>query len=138
MTIEQTIKKEKKMNGRKRIVIISDTHLSPSGSEFNPKAFNKGMEQINKIKDVDLYIHLGDITQSGTLIDYEYAIEQMEKLKPISNAPIYYLIGNHDAKNVGYLLFEELIGEGNRYFEYDDDSLFVLGLDSTKQDLIKS
>ena len=59
----------------------------------------------------------------------------MEKLKPISNVPIYYLIGNHDAKNVGYLLFEELIGEGHRYFEYDDDNLFVLGFDSTKPDL---
>ena len=134
MALDQTVKMKKDIDGKKRIVIISDTHITPTAPIFNQKAFDKGMEIISKIKDVDLYIHLGDITNTGTLLEYEFVIDQMEKLKPISNAPIYYVIGNHDAKNVGYLLFEELIGEGRRYFEFEDPDIYILGIDSTKPD----
>ncbi len=133
MALDQTVKMKTNHNTKKRIVIISDTHMTPSGTEFNIKAFDKGIEKINKIKNVTLFLHLGDITQSGTLLDYEYAIEQMKKFNPISKAPIYYLIGNHDAKNVGYLLFEELIGE--RHFEFEDSNDYIIGIDSTKPDL---
>ena len=139
MTQDQTVRiktnnVKKKINTKKRIVIISDTHITPSKIEFNQKAFDLGVEKINKIKDVDLYIHLGDITQSGTLMDYEYALDSMEQFKPISDIPIFYIIGNHDALNVGYLLFEEFLGE--RHFEYEDDFLYVIGIDSTKPDTI--
>ena len=88
---------------------------------------------INKIKNVSLYLHLGDVTHSGTLLDYEHVLIQMKKFNPTSNAPIKYIIGNHDALNVGYLLFEEILGD--RHFKYEDDNLFILGVDSTKPDL---
>ncbi|MFX1395537.1 MAG: metallophosphoesterase family protein [Promethearchaeota archaeon] len=131
--IDTTVKVEKKLKKTKRIVIVSDTHITPTGTAFNEKIFNKGIERINAIKDVSLYLHLGDITQSGTLMDYEYAFEQSKKFKPSSNVPIEYLIGNHDALNVGYLLFEEIYGR--RHFEYEDSELYVIGIDSTKPDL---
>ncbi len=114
-------------------MLISDTHICRHGSSFNLHAFNKGMEMINKIQNVSLYLHLGDITQNGTLLDYEHALIQMKKFDPISKAPIKYIIGNHDAENVGYLLFEEILGD--RHFTYEDDSLYMLAVDSTKPDL---
>ncbi|MFX1409168.1 MAG: metallophosphoesterase family protein [Promethearchaeota archaeon] len=118
---------------KKRIVIVSDTHITPYGTEFNQKAFDLGMEKINKIKGVSLYLHLGDITHTGTLLEYEYALEQFKKFNPISDAKLMILIGNHDALNVGYLLFEEMIGR--RHYEFEDDDLYVIGIDSTKPDL---
>ncbi|MFX1499644.1 MAG: metallophosphoesterase family protein, partial [Promethearchaeota archaeon] len=114
-------------------VIISDTHISRGMGAFNLHAYNLGIEQINKIKNVDLYLHLGDITHTGTLLEYEYAMEQFKKFKPISKCPLMILIGNHDAMNVGYLLFEEMIGR--RHYEYEDDEVYVIGIDSTKPDL---
>lgn len=129
--IDPNIKKLKK----RRIVILSDTHIERHNSAFNLHAFNKGIEKINKIKDVTLYLHLGDITHNGTLLDYEFAQEQMEKLEPLAGAPLRYIIGNHDAKNVGYLLFEEFMGKGKRYFEYEEDDFYIIGIDSTKPDL---
>lgn len=63
---------KQKIETRKRLVIISDTHISRSGGPFNLHTFNLGVEQINKIEDVDLFLHLGDITQNGTLLEYEY------------------------------------------------------------------
>ena len=131
--IDKTVKLTTPFNKPKRLVIISDTHITRSGSDFNLHVFNIGMEKINKIKDVTLYLHLGDLTMSGTLLDYEFTLEQMKKFNPISGAPIKYIIGNHDALNVGYLLFEEIIGE--RHFEHEDESLYIIGIDSTKPDL---
>ncbi len=127
------LKYEQKNPSKKRFVIISDTHISRSRGPFNLHVYNLGIEQINKIKDVDLYLHLGDITQNGTLLEYEYAMEQFKKFKPISKCPLMIIIGNHDAMNVGYLLFEEMIGR--RHYEYEDDEIYVIGIDSTKPDL---
>ncbi len=133
MILEESVKLNGISNDKKRIVIISDTHITPTGAGFNSKAFNAGIEKINKIKNVSLFLHLGDITQNGTLLDYEYVLDKFKKFNPISKAPIFYSIGNHDAKNVGYLLFEEFIGE--RHFEYEDAHVYILGIDSTKPDL---
>jgi len=133
MQTERTIQAQNKINSNKRIVIISDTHITPTGTIFNLSAFNKGIEKINKIKNVDLFLHLGDITDTGTLLDYEYALDLYKKFQPVSKVPFHYLIGNHDALNVGYLLFEEILGE--RHFEYEDESMYVLGIDSSKPDL---
>ncbi|MFX1599546.1 MAG: metallophosphoesterase family protein [Promethearchaeota archaeon] len=135
MITEKTIKlnASEKQISKKRFVIISDTHITRSRGPFNLHTFNLGVEQINKIKGVDLYLHLGDITHTGTLLEYEYAMEQFKKFKPISKCPLMILIGNHDAMNVGYLLFEEMIGR--RHYEYEDDEVYVIGIDSTKPDL---
>jgi 3',5'-cyclic AMP phosphodiesterase CpdA len=133
MQSERTMQAQNKVESKKRIVIVSDTHITPTGTSFNLNAFNKGIEKVNKIKNVDLFLHLGDITDGGTLLDYEYALDLYNQFKPISNAPFHYIIGNHDALNVGYLLFEEILGE--RHFEYEDESLYVIGIDSTKPDL---
>ncbi|MFX0002212.1 MAG: metallophosphoesterase family protein [Candidatus Hodarchaeota archaeon] len=127
------LKTESGKSLKRRIVIVSDTHISRARGPFNLHAYNLGIQQINKIKDVNLYLHLGDITHTGTLLEYEYAMEQFKKFKPISKCPLMILIGNHDAMNVGYLLFEEMIGR--RHYEYEDDELYIIGIDSTKPDL---
>jgi len=128
------INPKEKLEAKKRLVIISDTHITRSGGSFNLHAFNIGMEKINKIKDASVYLHLGDITQMGTLLDYEYALEQFKKFEPVSkNSKMIFLIGNHDAMNVGYLLFEEMVG--NRHYTYEDDDIYIYGIDSTKPDL---
>lgn len=133
MIVKENIKSNGTSNRDKRIVIISDTHITPTGGSYNEKAFHKGMDKINKIKDVTLFLHLGDLTQTGTLLEYECVLDNMERFQPISKAPLLYLIGNHDALNVGYLLFEEFISD--RHFEFEDKDLYVIGIDSTKPDL---
>ena len=122
-----------KLKSKKRLVIISDTHITHAAGAFNLHAFNVGIEKINKIKNASICLNLGDITHLGTLLDYEYALEQFKKFDPISKSPIMVLIGNHDAMNVGYLLFEEMIGR--RHYAYEDDDIYILGIDSTKPDL---
>ena len=135
MISEKSVKinSQEKIKSKKRLVIISDTHITRSGGSFNLHAFNVGIEKVNNIKNASLYLNLGDITQMGTLLDYEYALEQFKKFDPVTKSPIMVLIGNHDAMNVGYLLFEEMIGR--RHYAYEDDDIYILGIDSTKPDL---
>ena len=135
MITEKSVKinPQEKIKSKKRLVIISDTHITRSGGSFNLHAFNVGIEKVNKIKNASVYLNLGDITQMGTLLDYEYALEQFKKFDPVTKSPIMVLIGNHDAMNVGYLLFEEMIGR--RHYAYEDDEIYILGIDSTKPDL---
>ncbi len=122
------------LKSKKRLVIISDTHITHAAGAFNLHAFNIGIEKINKIKNASIYLHLGDITHLGTLLDYEYALEQFKKFKPLSKSPkMIFLIGNHDAMNVGDLLFEEMIGR--RHYAYEDEDIYIYGIDSTKPDL---
>ena len=135
MITEKSLKidTKNKLKSKKRLVIISDTHITHAAGAFNLHAFNVGIQKINKIKNASIYLNLGDITHLGTLLDYEYALEQFKKFDPISKRPIMVLIGNHDALNVGYLLFEEMIGR--RHYAYEDDEMYILGIDSTKPDL---
>ena len=113
----------------KRIIIISDTHIT-DGHIFNNTIFKKGIEEISKIKHVDYIIHLGDLTHAGTYLDYQMALDYIE---PINNEKFYIIPGNHDARNVGYLLFEEFFE--SRTFEIEDEKLFILGVDSSIPDL---
>ncbi|MFX1288719.1 MAG: metallophosphoesterase family protein [Promethearchaeota archaeon] len=127
------INTQNNLKSKKRLVIISDTHITHAAGAFNLHAFNIGINKVNKIKKASLYLNLGDITHLGTLLDYEYALEQFKKFNPVSKSPIMVLIGNHDAMNVGYLLFEEMIGR--RHYAYEDEDIYILGIDSTKPDL---
>jgi len=122
-----------KLKSKKRLVIISDTHITHAAGAFNLHAYNVGIEKINKIKNTSIYLHLGDITHLGTLSDYEYTLEQFKKFDPISKSPLMRLIGNHDAMNVGDLLFDEMIGR--RDYAYEDEDIYIIGIDSTKPDL---
>ena len=68
MITEKSLKLKDRKHSKKRIVVISDTHITPSGDAFNQKAFNLGVSRINAIKGVSMYLHLGDITLSGNLL----------------------------------------------------------------------
>lgn len=114
----------------RRIVLISDTHISTDdNSSFNTMMFRKGMAEIKKIKNVDYIIHLGDLTHDGTYLEYQIA---EDLLRAIPKDNFYIIPGNHDSRNVGYLLYEDIFGP--RSFKIDDEELFILGVDSSIPD----
>ncbi|MHA2253965.1 MAG: metallophosphoesterase family protein [Candidatus Kariarchaeaceae archaeon] len=111
-----------------KFIVISDTHI---GGRFTEVPLLRGIELINEMEDIDFLIHAGDLTEAGTLTNYTLAIKYLEKLKK----DLLIVPGNHDAGNVGYLLFEELIGP--RYFVNEDKAkkVKILGIDSSIPDL---
>lgn len=114
----------------RRIILFSDTHITKNPI-FNKSVFQKGLEEILKIKNVDYIIHLGDITHNGTYLEYELACNNYLK-DLIKREDFFSIPGNHDAKNVGYLLFEEFLGA--RKFEIIDKDLIIAGIDSSIPD----
>ncbi|MFQ6056350.1 MAG: metallophosphoesterase family protein, partial [Methanosarcinales archaeon] len=102
-------------------------HITP-GSSFDKSAYIKGVEIINAMK-ADLVVCTGDITSTGLRKDYELA----KTLLPEIKNQVYYTIGNHDARNVGYKLFEAYFGKRKCYYEKDNFVLYMY--DSTIPDL---
>ncbi|MFX1536098.1 MAG: metallophosphoesterase family protein [Promethearchaeota archaeon] len=117
-------------NLRYRIAVIGDTHISRGSEFFKPDVFRRGVAEVNRLYNVDFIVHLGDLTQNGVLEDYEYAIDLLNSFR--EDRPIYFILGNHDARSVGDLLFEEMISE--RSFEIETPDLYCIGLDTSKPD----
>jgi len=126
MKLPQSTRKE----FHKRIILISDTHISTDNNpSLNSVMLRKGIEEIDRYQDVDYIIHLGDLTHDGTYLEYQQALDLIRRL----NKDNFYIIpGNHDARNVGYALFEEFFG--SRRFEIEDKDLYFFGVDSSLPD----
>ena len=93
-----------------KLYLFSDIHYSnkiPSWPikqkliEYSEALVNKIIEKINKEKEADICIHLGDLIQASNNKQ-----EDMENLKYIwsklrkINVPCYTLLGNHELKNM--------------------------------------
>ncbi|GAB6102044.1 metallophosphoesterase [Thermococcus atlanticus] len=113
--------------GMIRIAHISDTHITPDAA-FKAYAFDLIVNEINR-SDFDLVIHTGDVTNQGLREEYEHASYLLKKIQK----PLIVIPGNHDARNVGYRLFEKFIGPLNGVYENGD--LVIIWLDSTIPDL---
>ena len=108
------------------IVHISDLHVSPNA--FDEEKFMQAADEINNIQP-DMIIMTGDLTENG----YYTQFEQGKKYLEVFEAPLFAVPGNHDARNLGYQTFEELIGEKSWKLTMDDN-FTVMGLDSSSPD----
>ena len=110
-----------------RIAHISDTHATRE-SAFEPSIHELILNEINR-SEFDCVVHTGDITNQGLKDEYEYATYLLKKI----NKPLVVLPGNHDARNVGYELFEKYVGPLNGV--YERDNFVIIWVDSTIPDL---
>jgi len=108
------------------IAHISDLHIS--NTAFDEKKFLEAVSEINHMQP-DMIILTGDITENGYYTEYEQATKYLGMFE----TPLFAVPGNHDARNLGYQTFEELIGEKSRKLTMDDN-LTVMGVDSSSPD----
>ena len=85
------------------IAHISDPHVG--SPYFVPNLMNRVIVELNELAP-DLVVCTGDLTNEGYRQEFKNWVAYRERIK----APIVTVPGNHDARNVGYLHFEELIG----------------------------
>ena len=111
-----------------KLVQISDIHCC--SSYFDDKLMDATVEQVNELAP-DILIISGDLTAEGFLHEYEVANEQIKRFKVKRKLIIP---GNHDARNVGYRIFEKLVGNPFPMMKINRD-LIVCGADSTEPDL---
>jgi putative phosphoesterase len=111
-----------------KIIHISDVHFGDPTFSDNLK-FNI-LSQIQD-KNPDMIIFAGDLTYTGHLNEYDNAKEFIDELKSITE--VHVVPGNHDARNVGLVHFENLIGKP--IFKRESGKIVILGLDSAREDI---
>ncbi len=137
-----------------QLLVFSDTHISHFSGLFNSKSFKTGIklmarrrkafiEHLTKEHGLDgeehilPIVHLGDITDTGTYEEYEFAeqiLKENFELYGIDyKKDVLYIPGNHDSRNVGDLIYEEFFGE-RRFFYKNNENIILVGLDSSIPD----
>ena len=114
----------------KKIIQISDVHF---GSLTFSKELKSNLISQIQHENLDFIIFAGDATDHGYATEYNDAAAFVDELKAISE--VHSIPGNHDARNVGILHFQRLIGD--RHFVRIDKKVgfAIIGLDSSKADV---
>jgi 3',5'-cyclic AMP phosphodiesterase CpdA len=110
-----------------KIAHISDLHFA--SSLFVQKWADNVAGRIEEERP-DLLVVTGDLTTEGYIPEFEAAKAYLDGLEVKDKLIVP---GNHDARNLGYSVFEEVIGPRFPIFRGDD--VIVQGLDSTEPDV---
>jgi len=109
------------------IAQISDLHC---GSPLHiPSLANRVVDELNELAP-DIVMVTGDLTDMGFRAEFKQAHRLLQRIECERQV---VLIGNHDARNVGDVHFEELFGARRRELELE--GMRIIGLDSSEPDL---
>lgn len=110
-----------------RIVHLSDLHIS--SAHFLSDVAESVVQGVNEISP-DILVITGDLTQNGSFQEYMEAKEWIDRFECKNKVVVP---GNHDSRNVGYLLFEDLFKA--RFSCCSLDGVTVVGVDSSQPDI---
>jgi 3',5'-cyclic AMP phosphodiesterase CpdA len=108
------------------IAHISDPHVG--SPYFVPNLMNRVIVELNELSP-DAVVCTGDLTNEGYRQEYKNWVAYAQRIE----SRVLTVCGNHDARNVGYLHFEELIGP--RHWAVDVRGVRIVGVDSSEPDL---
>jgi 3',5'-cyclic-AMP phosphodiesterase len=113
------------------IAQISDVHVG--GGRYRQELLHAAIAEINAAA-ADLVVIAGDLTDEGYPDQYPLA---KEELSALTCAQIVRVPGNHDARNVGYLHYEDTFGARDSRLRLELSGLEValVAVDSSKPDL---
>lgn len=110
-----------------RIAHVSDLHLTSSNFV---REWGENVIDILSSVVPDIVVITGDFTMEGFIHEWDIAKEYVDR---IETKNLLLIPGNHDARNEGYKIFEEIFE--TRFPSYEDGRVVILGLDSTVPDL---
>lgn len=110
------------------IVHISDLHTGYA--QFEKEILLNTINEINEMKPSATII-TGDLTDQGFYREFVEAKKYIDMIK----TPKIVVPGNHDARNIGDRIFEELIGKRYSTLELKEEAIKIIGLDSSEPDL---
>jgi 3',5'-cyclic AMP phosphodiesterase CpdA len=113
------------------IAQLSDVHVG--GARHRQELLHLAIAEVNEAEP-DLVVVAGDLTDDGYPDQYPLA---RDDLGTIECEHVVCVPGNHDARNVGYLRFEETFGSRDTRLRMDaaDVEMALVAVDSSKPDL---
>jgi Icc protein len=113
------------------IAQLSDVHVG--GSRYREELLHTAIAEINAAEP-DLVVIAGDLTDEGFPDQYPVAAKELAAL---AASQIVRVPGNHDARNVGYMLYEDTFGARDTRLRLHCAGLDValVGVDSSKPDI---
>jgi 3',5'-cyclic AMP phosphodiesterase CpdA len=113
------------------IAQLSDVHVG--GGRYREELLRTAIKEINAVEP-DVVVVAGDLTDEGYPDQYPPA---KKELSALSCPQVVCVPGNHDARNVGYLGFEDTFGARDLrlQLEFDSLQLALVAVDSSKPDL---
>jgi Icc protein len=113
------------------IAQISDVHVG--GSRYREELLRSAISEINAAGP-DLVVVAGDLTDEG--YPDQYPVAQKE-LAALACPKVVLVPGNHDARNVGYLLFEDTFGarDARHRLRVGELEVALVAVDSSKPDI---
>jgi 3',5'-cyclic-AMP phosphodiesterase len=113
------------------IAQLSDVHVG--GGRYREDLLRTAIAEINAAEP-DLVVVAGDLTDDGYPDQYPIAKQELDAL---ACEQVVRVPGNHDARNVGYLLFEDTFGARDTRLRLELAGLDValVAVDSSKPDL---
>jgi Icc protein len=113
------------------IAQISDVHVG--GGRYRQELLRTAIDEINAAEP-DLVVVAGDLTDDGYPDQYPLARDELAR---IACERVVRVPGNHDARNVGYLRFEDTFGarDSRLRLELPGGPLALVAVDSSKPDL---
>jgi len=115
------------MEEKMRIAHVSDLHLA---SPYFVPSWSENVIDIINEQPPDLLVLTGDLTENGYSHEYTMARALIDEMKARDKV---ILPGNHDARNLGYEIFEDSFS--TRFPEFKNEDVALIGLDSTEPDL---
>ena len=110
-----------------RIAHLSDLHCG--GPYFEANLLERAISEVNEFRP-DIVVCSGDLTTFGFKHEYQLARQYLDRIVCDS---FVVIPGNHDARNVGYVHFEDLFGDRNSVLR--KSGVTVVAVDSTEPDL---
>ncbi len=113
------------------IAQLSDVHVG--GRRYHDDLLRTAVAEVNA-SEPDLVVVAGDLTDDGYRDQYPAVAEELAALE----CPRIVLVpGNHDARNVGYLRFEDTFGarDSRLGFAAGEISVALVAVDTSKPDL---
>jgi 3',5'-cyclic-AMP phosphodiesterase len=113
------------------IAQMSDVHIG--GARYDERLLDAAIAELNQAGP-DLVVVAGDVTDEGYPDQYEAA---EAKLQALECANVVLVPGNHDARHVGYLYFEEILGARGQRLRLNLGGIdtALVAVDSSKPDL---
>jgi Icc protein len=113
------------------IAQLSDVHVG--GSRYREELLRAAIAEVNEAEP-DLVVVAGDLTDDGYPDQYPLA---QQELAALACAQIVRVPGNHDARNVGYLRYEDTFGarDSRERLECGGLEVALVAVDSSKPDL---